>query len=240
MPKVSFIKIVFFYPILVYQNCMDTRSADCYNNDWSNKVGDCAGNIFLGPFTLNETISRQFDNVRGARFGFNFTIAKIDSWDPNDFLIVFADEIEIGKFWYTPADGVDMCYVQYLDLFAEKQIKFNFPEGRSSMKITLDGNFDEPLSNEGWGAKRFILQILQPCVAFYSDCNFQGEVWTICSGNQTNHARDIPFEFKSILIENGIQVKMRDPRYYGGQTQTYTSSQYCLSSYQFPKYKQNA
>ncbi|CAD8153432.1 unnamed protein product [Paramecium octaurelia] len=240
MPGVSFIKILFFYPILFYQNCMDTRSGDCYNNDWSSNVVDCAGNIVIGRFTANEKISKQFSNIIGGKFGFNFTIVKFDSWDFVDTVTVFADEIELGKFYYNAGDGVDMCFAFYQELFDSKAYQFRLPEGRNSLKLTLQGHFDEPLTNEGWGAKRFTLEILQPCVEFYSDCNFQGEAWRICSGNQTSQARKIPFEIKSILIANGIQVKMRDPKYHGGQTQTYTSSQYCLSSYQFPKYNLNA
>ncbi|CAK88837.1 unnamed protein product (macronuclear) [Paramecium tetraurelia] len=242
MPEVSFIKILFLYPILFYQNCMDAQSGDCYNNDWSNRVADCAGTLFKGRFSCSEQISLQFNNnILGLKFRFNFTGVKLDSWDAGyDYLQVLVNDVVIDTVSYAANLGTNMCFNSgYQDMFYSKSYNFNLPQGKTSLKLTLQGHFDEDVDNEAWGAKRFTLEIFQPCVEFYSDCNFQGEVWRICNGNQTSQVRNIPFEIKSILIVNGIQVKMRDPKYHGGQTQTYTSSQYCLSSYQFPKYNQN-
>ncbi|CAD8177850.1 unnamed protein product [Paramecium octaurelia] len=243
MPGVSFIKILFFYPILFYQNCIDAQSGDCFNNDWSNRVDGCAGMLFKGRFSRSEQISLEFNNnILGLKFRFTFTIGKFDSWDhDDDYLQVLANDVVLDTLRYGAYQGSGLCFEpKYSELFEQKQYIFYSPIGRKSLKLTLQGHFDEDVDNESWGARAFTLEILEPCVEFYSDCNFQGDVWRICNGNQTSQIRDIPFEIKSILIVNGIQVKMRDPKYHGGQTQTYTSSQYCLSSYQFPKYNQNA
>ncbi|CAD8162612.1 unnamed protein product [Paramecium octaurelia] len=242
MPGVSFIKILFLYPTLYYQNCMDAQSSDCFNNDWSNWVADCAGTLFKGRFSHSDQISLQFNNILGLKFSFSFMVGKFDSWDPGeDQLQVLVDDAVIDTFTYGPYYGTYMCFNStYPEYFDSKSYVFNLPIGRKSLKLTLKGSFNEGVDNESWGAKKFTLEILEPCVEFYSDCNFQGDIWRICNGNQTSQVRNIPFEIKSILIVNGIQVKMRDPKYNGGQTQTYTSSQYCLSSYQFPKYNQNA
>ncbi|CAD8211601.1 unnamed protein product [Paramecium octaurelia] len=243
MPGVSFIKILFFYPILFYQNCIDAQSGDCFNNDWSNRVVGCAGMLFKGQFSCSEQISLEFNNnILGLKFHFSFTIGKFDSWDAgSDSLQVLANNAVLDTFTYRPNEGTTMCFNSfYPDMFQSKSYIFYLPQGTKTLKLTLQGHFDENADNESWGARGFTLEILEPCVEFYSDCNFQGDVWRICNGNQTSQVRNIPFEIKSILIVNGIQVKIRDPRYHGGQTQTYTSSQYCLSSYQFPKYNQNA
>ncbi|CAD8139901.1 unnamed protein product [Paramecium octaurelia] len=242
MSNVSFIKILFFYPTLYYQNCMDAQSGDCFNNDWSNRVTNCAGNLFKGRFSHSDQISFQFNNILGLKFRFSFMVGKFDSWDPGDnYLQVLLDDAVIDTFTYGPYQGTSKCFnSDYPEYYDSKSYVFNLPIGRNSLKLTLKGSFDEDIDNESWGAKKFTLEILEPCVEFYSDCNFQGDVWRICNGNQTSQVRNIPFEFKSILIVNGIQVKLRDPKYHGGQTQTYTSNQYCLSSYQFPKYHQNA
>ncbi|CAK64780.1 unnamed protein product (macronuclear) [Paramecium tetraurelia] len=241
MPGVSFIKVLFLYPIFYYQNCMDAQSGDCFNNDWSNQVAECAGILFKGRFCCEDQISLQINNIVGLKFRFGFTIVKIDSWDPGvDNIKVIAEDEVLDTLSFGPYEGTSMCFnTDYQDLFASYSYMFNLPQGKNSLKITLKGYFNEKVENESWGAKRFTLEMFIPCVEFYSECNFQGQAWRICNGYQTSQVRDIPFEIKSIIIANGIQVKMRNPKYNSGQTQTFTSSQQCLSSYQFPKYNQN-
>ncbi|CAD8209892.1 unnamed protein product [Paramecium octaurelia] len=77
-------------------------------------------------------------------------------------------------------------------------------------------------------------------VIFYSQCNYQGSSYTLNKGEHLGSTQQIPFEIKSINICPDIVVQFRDPKYQGGEVKMYQTSQSCLSSFQFPKYRKPA
>ncbi|CAD8090404.1 unnamed protein product [Paramecium primaurelia] len=74
-------------------------------------------------------------------------------------------------------------------------------------------------------------------VYFYSQCNYQGTVYQIQQGQSLDRSNKIPFEIKSISICPNIIVKLRDPSYFGGGNEAFSSSQACLDGYKFPTYR---
>ncbi|CAD8177634.1 unnamed protein product [Paramecium pentaurelia] len=75
-------------------------------------------------------------------------------------------------------------------------------------------------------------------VKFYSQCNYQGTLFQITKGEQLKLSRKIPFEIQSIEICPNTIVKFKDPKYFGAAIQEFTTSQSCINSYKFPRYRE--
>ncbi|CAD8061884.1 unnamed protein product [Paramecium sonneborni] len=237
MLGISFIKIMF--PMFLIENCIEPQGVDCYNSGWSipNKVVNCAGKLFLGPFGQMTTLSKEFYCPPGTYLKLSFTSGIFDSWD-HEYLYVQVDDEIIDKSKYFCFDGKYICRnTIWQDQLVEKAITFVSKLGKNKIKISIYDKLDHPLDDESWGIRDIRLEIGYPCVDFFSECNFQGDQWKICSGNHTTPTRQIPFQIKSIVIMSGIVVKLKNPKYIGGETQTYTSNQTCMLDYNFPRYQ---
>ncbi|CAD8158472.1 unnamed protein product [Paramecium pentaurelia] len=238
MVGVSFIKILFMHPILLYEGCKQHPGADCISNGWTNgnRVFDCAGTLYIGDYTGGQQVSKTFSCLPDRKLIFSFTIAKFDSWDW-EFVSVYRDNLLLGQISYGPYQGEQVCRLSYFpEIFEKKSFSFSSPIGKNSFQLLLEDNL-QAHDEESWGFRDIKLQILNPCVDFYSECNFQGDLWRICAGNQTLFAKFVPFKIKSINILKGIRVQMKDNRFKGGNLQTYSSNQTCLDDFNFPKYQ---
>ncbi|CAD8196284.1 unnamed protein product [Paramecium pentaurelia] len=232
MVLISFIKILFLNLILLNQDCVELPGADCLNNGWTNahKVVSCQGITYMGQFTGGRRISKTFWCPSENLMRLSFTIAKFDSWD-GESVFVYKDNVLIGKITYSPYDGTYMCLIShYPDLMEKKSYQFMLPKGQNQANFQLVDNLEAD-NEESWGIRDITLQVVDPCVNFYSECNFQGDLWKICSGNQTSLSKYVPFKIKSIFILDGIIVQMKDQNYQGGIHQTFTSNQTCLDDF---------
>lgn len=63
-----------------------------------------------------------------------------------------------------------------------------------------------------------------PCVSLHSECDYQGEEFKICSGDNTKFQNDLPFPIKSIKIDSGAFVTLHDIYYHSGESQMFTES----------------
>ncbi|CAD8099507.1 unnamed protein product [Paramecium primaurelia] len=238
MILVSFIKIIFPLPFLLYKDCVQIPGSDCIDNSWTNahEVVECQGINYMGSFTGGRKISRTYWCPSEKQIKFSFTLAKFDSWD-NESVFVYKDNVLIDNISYGPYEGTPMCVLSYFpDLMVKKLYQFMLSKGQNYVKFELVDNL-QAISEESWGIRDIKIEVLEPCVDFYSECNFQGDLWKICSGNQTTFAKFVPFKIKSIYILNGITVQLRDSKYHGGILQIYTSNQTCLDDFHFPKYE---
>ncbi|CAD8130531.1 unnamed protein product [Paramecium sonneborni] len=245
MLGISFIKILF--PIFLIENCIEPQGSDCYNNGWSipNKVVNCAGKLYLGPFGQRTTISKEFYCPPGTYLKLSFTSGIFDSWD-REYLYVEVDDEIIDKSKCFCFDGKYICrntIWQYQ--LVEKTITIVSKLGKNKIKISIYDNLDNPLDDGNNNGELEIQgQRLDIHVLIFLVSAIFKVINGICSGNNTTPTRQIPFQIKSILIiiliMSGIVVKLRDPKYMGGETQTYTSNQTCMLDYNFPRYqKQN-
>ncbi|CAD8196272.1 unnamed protein product [Paramecium pentaurelia] len=232
MVRVSFIKILFMHPFLLYEGCVQNPGADCINIGWTNgnRIVECAGKYYVGDFTGGQKVSQIFPCPPERKLILSFTIAKFDSWD-QESVFIYVDNELIGKITYSPFEGSQICLNSfYPDLMEKKSYQFVSPIGQNSFKLLFDDNL-QSFDIESWGFRDIRLQILNPCVDFYSECNFLGDMWRICAGNQTLFVKFVPFKIKSINILQGISVQMKDSRYNGGTLQTYNSNQTCLDDF---------
>ncbi|CAD8077782.1 unnamed protein product [Paramecium primaurelia] len=226
------------HPFLLYEGCKQIPGADCSNNGWTNanKVIECQGKFYIGDFTGGYQIWKIFPCPPERKLIFSFTIAKFDSWDLEG-VSVYRDDLLVGSIAYTAYQGEYVCALSFFpDLTEKKTFSFQSPVGKNSFKLLLEDNL-QSYDDESWGFRDIKLQILNPCVDFYSECNFLGDMWRICAGNQTLFAKFVPFKIKSINILKGIRVQMKDKRFKGGILQTYTQNQTCLDDFNFPKYE---
>ncbi|CAD8100639.1 unnamed protein product [Paramecium primaurelia] len=241
MVGISFIKILFMHPFLLYEGCVQNPGDDCINNGWTNgnRVIECEGKLFIGDFTGGYKVSKIFPCPPERKLIFSFTVAKFDSWD-QESVFVYAEDVLVGQITYSPFEGTQICGGSYFpDLVEQKTFQFQSPIGQNSFKLQLEDNL-QSYDQESWGFREIRLQILNPCVDFYSECDFLGDMWRICAGNQTLFAKFVPFKIKSINILKGIRVQMKDSRYYGGTLQTYDQNQTCLDDFNFPKYQKQS
>ncbi|CAD8171728.1 unnamed protein product [Paramecium octaurelia] len=73
-------------------------------------------------------------------------------------------------------------------------------------------------------------------ITFYSQCNYQGEIFQIIKGKHLQLSNKIPFEIKSIRTCPNVIIKLQAPNYVQGSIKEITTSQSCMNSYKFPKY----
>ncbi|CAD8185939.1 unnamed protein product [Paramecium pentaurelia] len=234
MAQISFIKVLFTFPIIFYQNCIEPQGADCYTHLWNynNKVVNCQGKWFMGQFGGSyEKVTLQLNYPQGRTMRFNFTMGKFNSWDYEPFYVII-DDVQVDSFTYGPFEGTPTSNLGFI-ILESKSYKFIQPNGKTSTKITLQSNLDQSLNDESWGFRDVCIEILDPCVDFFSECDYQGSKFSICSSNQTLLSKNVPFFIKSISLYDGIIVKFKD----WGELKIYTESQNCLPNYNFPKYK---
>ncbi|CAD8172242.1 unnamed protein product [Paramecium octaurelia] len=238
MARISFIKVLFTYPIIFYQNCVEPYGQDCKTHLWNlqNRVVPCEGQWFMGQFGgSSDKLILQLHYPQEKKMRFNFTMGKFNSWDYEPF-IVQIDDLTVDSFTYGPFIGTITSNLGYI-ILDPKSYKFIQDASRSSTKISLYSNLDQGLNDESWGFRDVRIEILDPCVDFFSECDFQGEKFSVCAGNQTLFSKNVPFVIKSISFQPGIILKLKDSKYFGGDTQTYSSNQNCIPDYIFPKYK---
>ncbi|CAD8117454.1 unnamed protein product [Paramecium sonneborni] len=240
MIGISLIKILFLYRAPIYQSCFDPLGSDCLNNGWSisNRIDTCAGIKYIGRFGERVPLTQTFLCPQGLQMKFSFTIGMFDSWDLQENFFVYCDNVLIDTFKYTPAHSSHLCFDSvYREDIVQKSFRFQSPLGKNSLTLKLQDDLDESINNESWGIRNVLLEVFEPCVDFFSECNYQGEFWRICAGNQTSLSKNLPLQIKSIIILKGIIVKLKDAKYFGGNMQTYTTDQPCLNDFNFPKYQ---
>ncbi|CAK64887.1 unnamed protein product (macronuclear) [Paramecium tetraurelia] len=256
MAKISLLKVLFLHPILIYKSCLQPDDASCYNNNWIQQVEWCGDKLYIGRFGQSTRISKLFtNNNEGRLMKFSFTLGRFDSWDGGEFFWITLDNKLVVTTSVILSQGSNLCFNSWLDVVEQITCQFQLPLGKQSFVISLQSNLNDPIYDgiyfkkiiESWGIRNVILQVLDPCVTFFSECNFEGQKWNICTGNQTSPSRQLPFPIKSIKITEGIVVQLKDPNYYGGVLQSYTSDQACLTGFhvfynyysqKFPKYEQ--
>ncbi|CAD8145206.1 unnamed protein product [Paramecium octaurelia] len=239
MAKISLLKILFLHPILIYKSCIQPDDVSCYNNNWIYQVEWCGDKLYIGRFGQSTKISKLFtNNNEGRIIKFSFTLGRFDSWDAGEYLLIALDNTYVVTNRVILSQGSNLCFNSWLDVVEQISYEFQLPLGKESFLLSLQSNLNDPIYDESWGIRNVIIQLLDPCVTFFSECNFQGQKWIICSGNQTSASRQLPFPIKSIKIIEGLVVQIKDPNYYGGVLQMYTSDQTCLIGFHFPKYEQ--
>ncbi|CAD8070842.1 unnamed protein product [Paramecium sonneborni] len=234
--SISVIQILFVQPIILYQTCVDYNINDCENHGWSlpGKVFDCSGNLIIGNYIKEEIVEKKFEIPPHQLLRFSVTIYKIDSWDNEGFEISANDNIIYTKILGDQDGNGNLCgQTAWNDMpfYYEKEMKISEYE----LQVKFQNHLDQGLDDEQWGFRNFTLEILIPCVNFYAECNYQGELFQMCQGDKTQFQSEIPFEIRSIRMNNNTVIILRGPHYSGGNTQQYTTSQPCLDSYKFPK-----
>ncbi|CAD8189188.1 unnamed protein product [Paramecium pentaurelia] len=255
-PFISFLKIIFLNSI-IYQNCLTNIEEDCKYTDFSivgtsNATTDRCGsddyNLYMGAYGFQSTVSKTFPRIP-PNHGLELQVGiwKLDSWDSEGFEIWANDQL-IENLIYTGPKGNTICRNEiFQDQFTHLKLKFQITEEDLTIKFKDKLNtmaIESDLWDESWGFRDMILRLSIPCVNFYSECNYQGTLFQICKGEQTKQQDDIPFEIKSIFMGPNIIVQFKDPNYFGGNLQEFTSSEPCLDSYsqsktyKFPKQNQ--
>ncbi|CAD8098262.1 unnamed protein product [Paramecium sonneborni] len=246
----SFVKI-FFLNSIVYQNCITDDEQDCKYTDFSvvgssgstlARCGSGPKSLYMGPYGLKTSVTLTITNFPpNNQMELQIGIWKIDSWDGEVFEI-YANDIQIDSIIQIASLGVSTCRNLWEDICQSFSVKCQM--NGTDLTIKLKDNFDQSLWDESWGFRDFILKLSVPCVNFYSECNYSGKLFQICKGEQTKRVTRIPYEIKSVLMAPNIIVKIKDPNYYGGVLQQFSTSQSCIESYkilynnknQFPKY----
>ncbi|CAK66566.1 unnamed protein product (macronuclear) [Paramecium tetraurelia] len=239
MTMISFIKILFIEPLLIYKGCVEPTGSECINNGWTNGnyVTECQGINYIGAFTGGHRITKTFWSPSQKLMKLSFTLAKFDSWD-YESVFIYKDGQEIDRITHGPFEGINVCQNLYPDLLDYRSYFYQLPQGQNYITFSLVDNLQAD-DIESWGIRDIKLQLINHCIDFYSECNYQGQLWRVCQGNQTTSIRQIPFKIKSIyILVSGVQVQIKDPQFKGGIKQTYTTDQTCLDDYHFPKYEQ--
>ncbi|CAD8213562.1 unnamed protein product [Paramecium pentaurelia] len=228
MVGVSFIKILFMHPFLLDEGCKQIPGTDCSNNGWTNanKVIECQGKLYIGDFTGSYQIWKIFPcpperNQYSRLLQLNLILGIWKVYLFIEMIYLLAQLLIL-----LIKENMFAHYLFFLIQLKRKLFHFN----RQLERIVL----------KSWGFRDIKLQILIPCVDFYSECNFLGDMWRICAGNQTLFAKFVPFKIKSINILKGKRVQMKDKRFKGGILQTYTQNQTCLYDFNFPKYEKQS
>ncbi|CAD8095513.1 unnamed protein product [Paramecium primaurelia] len=240
---ISFIRIVFLKSIL-YQNCITDNTADCRYWEFSiegmssSTIDRCSSqpkNLYMGPYGEKTKVSKTFTNLQpNKQLEFSISIWKFDSWD-SEGVEITANNLLLKNAIFTDRQGTKICRNgEFEDLF--QPLKFKFQTTGTALTISLKDNFDQSSWDESWGFRDFIIEVIVPCVKFYSECNYTGTVFQICQGDNPKKQTSIPYEIKSILMDPGIIVKIKGPNYFSGVLQVYTNSQLCLNGFKFPKY----
>ncbi|CAD8210952.1 unnamed protein product [Paramecium octaurelia] len=235
---ISFIKILFIEPLLIYKGCVESTGSECSNNGWTNgnQVTQCQGINYMGSYTGGHRIQKRFWCPSDKKMKLSFTLAKFDSWD-EESVFIYQDGQLIDKITHAPFDGSNLCQLWFPDVLDYRSYNFQLSKGQNYVTFSLVDNLQTE-SEESWGIRDIKLQVVSPCIDFYSECNYQGDLWKVCQGNQTISARYIPFKIKSIyMLVSGVEVQFKDPHFKGGIKQTYTTDQTCLDDYHFPKYQ---
>ncbi|CAD8187995.1 unnamed protein product [Paramecium pentaurelia] len=246
-PMISFLKIIFLNSIF-YQNCHTNLESDCRYQEFNVqgittstvvKCGSDSKNIYMGPFGEGSIVTKTFSNIPpNIQIELKFKIAKIDSWD-SETLTIWLNDQQLEHYSFTSHQGTHICQLsEYEDLII--QIAKTFQTTTRGLTLKFKDTLDQASTDESWGLGDVFLRVINPCVNFYSECNYQGEIFTICKGGQVIQQRNIPFEIKSISFDPSIMIKIKDPNYYGGVLKDITTSEPCLDSYKFPKQVQPA
>ncbi|CAD8090583.1 unnamed protein product [Paramecium sonneborni] len=236
--SISFIQILFLQPTILYQTCNDQNRNECENHGWSlpGEVFDCSGNLIIGNFGGTKIVEKTFDLPPHKFIKFSVTIYKLDSWDMESFEISVNNEL-VYTISQGNSDGSrNLCkHPSYIDNTIYYEKIMTFPNDVFELVIKFQSHLDQDVDDESWGFRDFRLQIFTPCVNFYTECNYQGEMIQICQGDQTIYQQKIPFEIRSFRTNSKTIVKIRGSQFSSGNTQQYTSSQPCLDSFKFPK-----
>ncbi|CAD8204172.1 unnamed protein product [Paramecium octaurelia] len=241
--SISFLKILFLRSVL-YQNCITDNENDCIYSDFQiagtieSNTGTCGSsynNVFMGPFGLKTLVTYNIPYLLpNKQVDLSFGIWKFDSWD-DEVLEIRINNVLMGKLVAGNNDYPDVCRI---DNWGDHLYPFSFQFYLTDTQFTLTIKdfLDQSLADESWGLRDFVLKLSSSCVNFYSECNYSGELFQICKGDKTTRSTSLPYEIKSIMMDYGIIVKIKDPNQFGGALQEYSSSQPCISGYQFPKY----
>ncbi|CAK70480.1 unnamed protein product (macronuclear) [Paramecium tetraurelia] len=236
--SISFLKILFLRSIL-YQNCITDKEDDCKSSDFQiagtmeSNTGICgsgSNKTFIGPFGKKTLVTYNVPYLlANKQVQLQFGIWKFDSWDNEGFEIkinnVLMDNLIVGNFDY-PNQCRQTQLGDHLYPFS-----YNFLLTDTHLTLTLQDFLDSSLLDESWGLRDFVLSLSSSCVNFYSECNYTGELFQICKGDKTTRSTSLPYEIKSIMMDYGIIVKIKDPNQLGGALQEYSSSQPCIGGY---------
>ncbi|CAD8079742.1 unnamed protein product [Paramecium primaurelia] len=230
MAQISFIKVFFTFPIIFYQNCIEPQGADCYTHLWNynNKVVNCQGKWFMGQFGGSyEKVTLLLNYPQGRTMRFNFTMGKFNSWDYEPFYVII-DDVQVDSFTYGPFEGTPTSNLGFiiLDQMVRPALRLFYKVIQIKVLMMNHGDL------EMFALKFQILVWISLANVIIKVQNF-----SICSGNQTLLSKNVPFFIKSISLYDGMIVKFKDSKYFGGELQIYTQSQNCLPNYNFPKYK---
>ncbi|CAD8071110.1 unnamed protein product [Paramecium sonneborni] len=242
-PLITFLKVLFLNTIL-YENCRTDQIQDCRYTDFlitgatSSTIDRCGSgsqSLYLGPYGFKTTVTKTFTNLTPkSNLQLSVGIWKFDTWD-GEGVQIWANDVLLGNIIIGHDDGTRLCRTNVdNDLLVHVTKQFQVQE--TSLTIKFVDDLNEPLNNESWGFRDLIIQIFIPCINLYSECNYQGNLYQICKGEQLQSSKNIPFEIKSIQLSPNTQIKLKSPHYFGGNQIEFTTSQPCLDSFKFPKY----
>ncbi|CAD8159430.1 unnamed protein product [Paramecium octaurelia] len=241
--SISFLKILFLRSVL-YQNCMTDNENDCIYSDFQivgtikSNTGTCGSgskNVFMGPFGLQTLVTYHIPYlIPNKLVDLSLGIWKFDSWD-HEVLEIRINNDLMGKLEAETHDYPNLCGIEN---WGDHLYPFSFQYYLTDthFTLTLKDFLDQGIADESWGFRDFVLKISPQCVNFYSECNYSGEFFQICKGDKTTRSTNLPYEIKSIMMDYGIIVKIKDPDQFGGALQEFSSSQPCIGAYKFPKY----
>ncbi|CAK61160.1 unnamed protein product (macronuclear) [Paramecium tetraurelia] len=236
--SISFLKILFLRSIL-YQNCITDKENDCKSQDFQiagtieSNTGICGSGsrkTFIGPFGNKTLVTYDLPYlIPNKNVELSFGIWKLDSWDNEGFEIwinnVLMEKLVAGNYDY-PDVCRDPQWGDHLYYFS-----YQFQLTNTHFTLELKDFLDQELIDESWGLRDFVLSLSSLCVNFYSECNYSGELFQICKGDKTTRSTSLPYEIKSIMMDCGIIVKIKDPNQFGGALQEYSSPQPCIGGY---------
>lgn len=116
----------------------------------------CNGNTFVGPYGAGESISTVLSlSVEHKNVIMAFTLALIDSWDGESFVVKVDGNEVYTKTHYSIDESYNTCQNGWNDGYYE--VRFGFSHVGTLMHVVFSSTLDQRANDEAWGICNLVI-----------------------------------------------------------------------------------